>query len=75
MKAMQIPAPGAPFEIVERSVPEPKSGWVRIKVKACGICHSDMLVKEGLWPGLPYPRIPGHEIAGVIDAVAADVTN
>jgi D-arabinose 1-dehydrogenase-like Zn-dependent alcohol dehydrogenase len=75
MKVIQIPAPGAPFELVEREIPEPKSGWVRIKVKACGICHSDMYVKMGYWPGLQYPRIPGHEVAGIIDAVASDVTS
>jgi D-arabinose 1-dehydrogenase-like Zn-dependent alcohol dehydrogenase len=74
MKAVQIPAPGAPFELVEREIPDPKSGWVRIKVRACGICHSDMLVKQGYWPGIQYPRVTGHEVAGVIDAVGPDVT-
>ena len=75
MKAVQIPKPGGNFELVERPIPEPARNQVRIKVEACGICHSDVLVKEGYWPGLQYPRIPGHEIAGRIDAVGADVTN
>jgi D-arabinose 1-dehydrogenase-like Zn-dependent alcohol dehydrogenase len=74
MKAAQISKPGAPFEIVERPIPQPGPGAVRIKVEACGICHSDLLVKEGLWPGIPYPRIPGHEVAGRVDAVGANVT-
>jgi D-arabinose 1-dehydrogenase-like Zn-dependent alcohol dehydrogenase len=74
MKAVQISKPKGNFEIVERPVPQPGRGQVRIKVEACGICHSDALVKEGLWPGLQYPRVPGHEIAGRIDAVGADVT-
>jgi D-arabinose 1-dehydrogenase-like Zn-dependent alcohol dehydrogenase len=74
MKAVQISKPGGNFEVVERPIPEPGRGQVRIKVEACGICHSDALVKEGLWPDLQYPRVPGHEIAGRIDAVGADVT-
>src|SRR5256714_12404912 len=74
MKAAQISKPGGDFELVERDIPEPGPGQVRVKVDACGICHSDVLVKEGLWPGLEYPRIPGHEIAGRIDALGADVT-
>jgi len=74
MKAVQVSKPGGNFEVVDRPIPEPARGQVRIKVEACGICHSDALVKEGLWPGLQYPRIPGHEIAGRIDAVGADVT-
>jgi len=74
MKAVQISKPHGNFEVVERPVPDPGKGQVRIKVEACGICHSDVLVKEGIWPGQPYPRIPGHEIAGRIDAVGADVT-
>jgi D-arabinose 1-dehydrogenase-like Zn-dependent alcohol dehydrogenase len=73
MKAMQITAPGGPFELVDRPIPEPKPGWVRIKVKACGICHSDMLAKMGYWPGLKYPLVTGHEVAGIIDAVGPDV--
>jgi D-arabinose 1-dehydrogenase-like Zn-dependent alcohol dehydrogenase len=73
MKAVQVSKPGGNFEIVERPIPEPGRAQVRIKVEACGICHSDVLVKEGLWPGLQYPRVPGHEIAGRIDTVGADV--
>jgi D-arabinose 1-dehydrogenase-like Zn-dependent alcohol dehydrogenase len=75
MKAVQVSKPGGNFEMVERPIPEPGRAQVRIKVEACGICHSDVLVKEGLWPGLQYPRVPGHEIAGRIDTVGADVTN
>jgi alcohol dehydrogenase/propanol-preferring alcohol dehydrogenase len=74
MKAVQITKPGGNFELVERPIPEPARGQVRIKVEACGICHSDALVKEGVWPGLQYPRVPGHEIAGRIDSVGPDVT-
>jgi D-arabinose 1-dehydrogenase-like Zn-dependent alcohol dehydrogenase len=73
MRAAQIGRAGGNFEIVEREIPQPPAGWVRIKVHACGICHSDSLVKEGLWPGLQYPRVPGHEVAGVIDSVGSDV--
>jgi D-arabinose 1-dehydrogenase-like Zn-dependent alcohol dehydrogenase len=74
MKAVQISKPGGDFELVERPVPQPGRSQVRIKVEACGICHSDAVVKEGYWPGLQYPRVPGHEIAGRIDAVGPDVT-
>ena len=74
MKAVQVSKPGGNFELVERNIPEPTRGQVRIKVEACGICHSDALVKDGHWPGLQYPRIPGHEIAGRIDAVGEGVT-
>jgi len=73
MRAVQVPAAGRPFEMVEREIPEPGAGWVRIKVQACGICHSDSLVKEGHWPGIAYPRVPGHEVAGILDAVGAQV--
>ena len=73
MKVVLVPKPGAPFEIVEREIPEPGAGQVRIKVQACGICHSDVLTKEGLFPGIQYPRSPGHEISGRIDAVGAGV--
>src|SRR5260370_35127759 len=66
MKVAQIPKAGADFEIVEREVPSPGEGHVRIKVQACGVCHSDVLTKEGYWPGIHYPRIPGHEVAGPI---------
>jgi D-arabinose 1-dehydrogenase-like Zn-dependent alcohol dehydrogenase len=75
MKAVQVSKPGGDFELVERNIPEPARGQVRIKVEACGICHSDALVKEGHWPGIQYPRVPGHEIAGRIDALGPDVTN
>ena len=74
MKAVQISKPGGNFEVVERSIPQPGRRQVRIKVEACGICHSDALVKEGHWPGIQYPRVPGHEIAGHIDAVGPDVS-
>src|SRR5258706_4711040 len=74
MKAILINRKGGPFEAVEREIPEPGAGQVRIQVKACGICHSDVLTKEGLWPGIQFPRSPGHEIAGVVDAVGEGVT-
>jgi D-arabinose 1-dehydrogenase-like Zn-dependent alcohol dehydrogenase len=74
MKVAQIPSPGADFQIVEREIPEPGVGQVRIKVQACGICHSDVLTKEGALPGIQYPRVPGHEVAGVIDELGAEVT-
>jgi len=67
MKAAQLPKAGADFQIVERDIPEPGPGHVRIRVQACGVCHSDALAKEGSWPGLAYPRVPGHEVARVID--------
>src|SRR5215475_1805535 len=67
MKVAQVSKPGAAFQIVEREIPDPGAGQVRIKVQACGICHSDVLTKEGLIPGIQYPRIPGHEVSGVID--------
>jgi D-arabinose 1-dehydrogenase-like Zn-dependent alcohol dehydrogenase len=73
MRVVQVPRPNAPFEIVQRPIPEPGPGSVRIKVQACGICHSDSLTKEGTWPGIQYPRVPGHEVAGVIDAVGPGV--
>jgi len=73
MKAAQISKPRGDWELVERVIPEPHAGQVRVKVEACGICHSDVFVKEGLWPGLAYPRVPGHEIAGHIDAVGDNV--
>ena len=74
MKAVQVPKPGADFEIVEREIPQPGSGHVRIRVQACGVCHSDVITKEGLFPGISYPRVPGHEVAGVIDEVGAGVS-
>ena len=73
MRVVQVSRPNGPFEIVERPIPEPGSGSVRIKVQACGICHSDSVVKEGIFPGIRYPRVPGHEVAGMIDAVGAGV--
>src|ERR1700674_1349402 len=73
MKAVQVSAPGADFDLVERKIPSPPAGHVRIRVEACGICHSDSLTKEGTWPGIQYPRVPGHEAAGVVDAVGAGV--
>src|SRR5580658_2592122 len=73
MRAVQVPSAKAPFEIVEREIPEPGPGTVRIKVQACGICHSDTITKEGLFPGMEYPRVPGHEVVGVIDALASGV--
>jgi D-arabinose 1-dehydrogenase-like Zn-dependent alcohol dehydrogenase len=74
MKAIQVSKAGAPFELVEREIPEPSDTQVRLRVEACGICHSDAFVKSGGFPGLALPRIPGHEIAGRIDAVGAKVT-
>src|SRR5947208_2800929 len=74
MKAAQIPKGGADFQIVEREIPAPGVGEVRIKVQACGICHSDVLTKDGLWPGIQYPRVPGHEVAGILDELGAGVS-
>jgi D-arabinose 1-dehydrogenase-like Zn-dependent alcohol dehydrogenase len=74
MKVAQVPSPGADFQIVERQIPEPGAGHVRIKVQACGVCHSDVLTKEGAWPGIQYPRAPGHEVAGIIDVLGAGVS-
>jgi D-arabinose 1-dehydrogenase-like Zn-dependent alcohol dehydrogenase len=74
MQAAQISQPRGEWELVERVIPEPRAGHVRVKVEACGMCHSDVFVKEGLWPGLAYPRVPGHEVAGRIDAVGDNVT-
>jgi D-arabinose 1-dehydrogenase-like Zn-dependent alcohol dehydrogenase len=73
MRVMQVTQPNGPFELVEREIPEPGSGQVRIRVEACGICHSDSLTKEGIMPGIQYPRVPGHEVAGIVDAVGAGV--
>jgi D-arabinose 1-dehydrogenase-like Zn-dependent alcohol dehydrogenase len=72
-RAVQVPAAGGTFEVVEREFPEPGPGHVRIRVQACGVCHSDSITKLGLFPGIAYPRVPGHEVAGVVDAVGADV--
>jgi D-arabinose 1-dehydrogenase-like Zn-dependent alcohol dehydrogenase len=73
MRVAQVSRPKGPLEIVERPIPEPGPGWVRIKVQACGVCHSDSFTKEGLFPNLEFPRVPGHEVAGVIDAVGPRV--
>jgi D-arabinose 1-dehydrogenase-like Zn-dependent alcohol dehydrogenase len=74
MKIAVVPKPGADFELQERDIPQPPVGHVRIRVQACGICFSDHLVKDGLWPGVTYPRSPGHEVAGIIDEVGPGVT-
>jgi D-arabinose 1-dehydrogenase-like Zn-dependent alcohol dehydrogenase len=74
MRVAQVSRAGGPLEIVERPIPEPPADWVRIKVQACGICHSDSVVKDGMWPGLKFPRVPGHEVMGVVDALGEGVT-
>lgn len=74
MRVAQIPRAGADFEIVEREIPTPSVGQVRMKVQACGICHSDVFTKDGNWPGIQYPRVPGHEVAGIIDELGAGVS-
>jgi len=74
MRSVQVSKPKGPLEIVEKDIPEPGARQVRIKVQACGICHSDSFTKEGLFPGIQYPRVPGHEIAGVIDEVGKEVS-
>ena len=74
MKAAQVAGPGAGLRIVELEIPEPGPGQVRIRVKACGVCHSDAIIVEGRRPGIPYPRVPGHEVAGVVDALGTGVT-
>jgi D-arabinose 1-dehydrogenase-like Zn-dependent alcohol dehydrogenase len=74
MKTAQVPGPGADFQIVEREIPQPGPGQVRIRVQACGVCHSDVFTKEGWWPGIQYPRVPGHEVAGIIDEVGVGVS-
>ncbi|HLI62304.1 MAG TPA: alcohol dehydrogenase [Terriglobales bacterium] len=73
MKAVQVIKPGSPFELVEREIPQPGPGQVRIRVRACGICHSDVFTRENLFPGIQYPRVPGHEVAGVIDDIGPGV--
>ena len=73
MRAVQVSKPAGPFEMMEREIPQPGPRQVRVKVQACGLCHSDSLTKEGHWPGITYPRVPGHEVAGVIDAIGPDV--
>ena len=74
MKAVQVSKPGGEFELVERDIPEPGPGQVRIRVQACGVCHSDVVTKDGLLPGISYPRVPGHEVVGTIDALGAGVS-
>jgi alcohol dehydrogenase/propanol-preferring alcohol dehydrogenase len=74
MRVVQVSRPNGPLELVERAIPEPGPGAVRIRVEACGICHSDSFTKEGAWPGVQYPRVPGHEVAGVVDAVGDGVS-
>ena len=74
MKAAQVPKPGGDFEIVEREILSPQAGHVRVKVQACGVCHSDSFTKEGQWPGIQYPRVPGHEVVGIVDELGARVT-
>ncbi len=74
MRAVQVSRAKGPFEIVEREIPEPGAGSIRIKVQACGICHSDSVTKDGLWPGLTFPRVPGHEVIGLVDAVGPGVS-
>ena len=74
MQAARLPHAGADFELVDLPVPDPDANEVRVRVEARGICHSDAFVKEGTFPGLEYPRVPGHEVAGVIDAVGSDVS-
>jgi D-arabinose 1-dehydrogenase-like Zn-dependent alcohol dehydrogenase len=73
MRAVQVGKPKAALEVVERDVPEPGPGTLRIKVQACGVCHSDSLTKEGMWPGIEYPRVPGHEVVGLVDALGPNV--
>ena len=73
MRVAQVSRPGGPLELVERPIPDPGPGSVRIKVQACGVCHSDVFTKEGQWPGITFPRVPGHEVVGVIDAAGKDV--
>ena len=72
MNKIQVNSAGGGFELIEERMREPAAGYVRVKVQACGVCHSDSFTKEGIWPGIVYPRSPGHEIAGVIDAVGED---
>jgi D-arabinose 1-dehydrogenase-like Zn-dependent alcohol dehydrogenase len=75
MKAVQVPKPGANFEVVEREIPKPGGRELRIKVQACGVCHSDVFTKEGSWPGIQYPRVPGHEVVGIADELGEDVSD
>ena len=72
-RVVQVSEPRGPFTVIERPIPDPPAGFLRVRVEACGICHSDALTKDGLWPGVTYPRVPGHEIAGVVDALGPGV--
>jgi len=74
MMTAQVPGPGAELQIVEREIPAPGPGQVRIKVEACGVCHSDAFTKDGTWPGIQYPRVPGHEVVGIVDRTGAGVS-
>jgi len=74
MRSVQVSKPNAPLEIVEKDIPEPGTRQVRIKVQACGICHSDSVTKEGLFPDIEYPKAPGHEVVGIIDKVGSEVS-
>ena len=74
MRVVQVAKAGGPLEMVERDIPQPLSGQVRIKVQACGVCHSDSIAKEGYFPGIDYPNVPGHEVAVLIDAMVSDVS-
>jgi D-arabinose 1-dehydrogenase-like Zn-dependent alcohol dehydrogenase len=69
MRAVHVSRPGGPFEMAERETPEPGLGSVRIRVRACGICHGDSYTKDGLFRGIVYPRVPGHEVVGIVDAI------
>jgi D-arabinose 1-dehydrogenase-like Zn-dependent alcohol dehydrogenase len=73
MKVFQVPKPKGDFELVERDIPEAGPGQIRMKVQACGVCHSDSVTKDGLFPNIQYPRVPGHEVVGVVDALGANV--
>jgi D-arabinose 1-dehydrogenase-like Zn-dependent alcohol dehydrogenase len=74
MRSVQVSKANGPLEVIEKDIPEPGARQVRIKVQACGICHSDSVTKDGLLPGIKYPRVPGHEVAGIIDKVGSEVT-
>src|SRR6266566_5077899 len=73
MRVAQVPQPNGPLELVEREIPHPSAGQVRIKVQACGVCHSDSVTKQGLFPNIQYPRVPGHEVIGSVDAIGSGV--
>src|SRR5437773_11026109 len=73
MRVAQVPQPNGPLELVEREIPQPSAGQVRIKVQACGVCHSDSVTKQGLFPNIQYPRVPGHEVIGSVDAIGSGV--